>query len=216
MSRGTFRVLLAWVLGELFVDPDVGDELSDAKVEAFQSAAVRRRRAFALVVRRNWRIERAIRGLDLPPELQEWDTLPEGAAVDRLIGYQDGKRFVRGLAGLEPQESMALRYRRLEFVTTDDACRWLRCKPSAYYKFVSEARRKLREFFGLEEGKMRAGGPTVSTGAPVPPEDSWNVHRRGAHRPPRRQRPEGTEQLPPGHVEINGSQVEGELGLSGS
>lgn len=155
MSRGTFRVLLAWVLGELYLAPDVDEELSGPQIEAFQSAAVRRRRAFALVVRRNWKLEAATRDLRLPPQLRELWTLPEGAAVDRLIGYQDGERWIPGIAGLEPQESRALRWRVLELESTEHVCRWLGgVPPSAAYKFVSEARRKLRTLFGLEEGKI--------------------------------------------------------------
>lgn len=148
--KGSFQVLLAWVLGEFYLEPMATEELSEAQIEAFQSAAVRRPRSFAVVVKRNWKLEAATRDLRLPPELRELWTLPDGAAVDRLIGYEDGDRWCPGISGLEPTESKALRWRLLEYESTENICRWMKVTPRTVSNYTWEGLRKLRRLFRPE------------------------------------------------------------------
>lgn len=150
-QQATLRFLLAWLDGRVeFVDPGVEEELTLGQLIALGGAVAQRRKGFLLLVRRNWELEVTARRVALPHEVRELYRLPEGQVVDRLIGYQDGARWCPGIAGLEPAESRALRWRVLEYRPTADICRWLGCRPRTVYNHVSEARRKLRRCLGLE------------------------------------------------------------------
>jgi hypothetical protein len=162
LKPASFRTLLLLLdRDQVYCDPAAEEELSPAQLEALPKVRSRRR-SFLWLARLNWRPVWAGREVDLPRELQQLWAMPEGTAVDRLIGYQDGDRWRPGIAPLEPMEGRALRY-RLEYRSTEDACRWLECKPSAYYKFVSEALRKLRLFMAPVQGKI-LGRPSAPTG----------------------------------------------------
>lgn len=140
-----FRVLWAFLDGaEEYRGPTLEDEFPAAALVAFEAAAVRSQDGFGLLVWRNFGPEWSGRNLFLPAELRDLWRLPKGELVDRLVGYQDGDRWRPGMAGLEPTEGRAFRYRYLQRQSTEDACRWMGVKPGAYYKFASEARRKLR------------------------------------------------------------------------
>ena len=108
------------------------------------------------MAQRNWRLEEQTREVHLNgPALRDLWKLPEGAAVDRLLGYDDGPTWRPGIAGLEPQEARALRYSVVMCWTLKDTERQTGMKPGAVYKARSEARRKLRAFFEFDRAKER-------------------------------------------------------------
>jgi len=122
----------------------------------------RTRYGFALVVQRNWRMEEQTRDVHLNgPALRDLWRLPEGQAVDRLVGYDDGPTWRPGIAGLEPQEARALRFSVVMRWGMGDIRKHTGMSAGAVYKARSEARRKLRAFFGLPERAKEREMPTT-------------------------------------------------------
>jgi hypothetical protein len=152
---GTFQVLWCWLEGDTYIDRP-GEELNPRQVDALRDSVAGRRHGFALVVRRNWRAEQQTRNLELRDDrLRDLWKLPDGAAVDRLLGYQDADRWRPGIAPLEPAQAKVLRLSVIDRLPTWVMCRELHMTPGAVKKARSEGRRKLRELLGLPARERR-------------------------------------------------------------
>jgi DNA-directed RNA polymerase specialized sigma24 family protein len=140
-------VLLVWIDGRLrYLEPSE----EDASV-----ALPERPKGFLLVAERNWEKEVRARQVKLPTELQRLYRLPDGEAVDRLIGYQEKNgTWHPGIASLLPHEAHVLRRRVLERWQNWEVAEELYVKVGSVYVYLHEARSKLKELFGLEHGKV--------------------------------------------------------------
>lgn len=148
-SRGTFELLWCWLNGEVLYESPA-EMLNEQHRLALTSSVRRTRYGFALVVERNWRWEEQTREVHLNgPALRELWKLPEGAAVDRLLGYDDGPTWRPGIAGLEPQEARALRFTVVMHWGMGDIQRHTGLTARSIYNARSEAKAKLRRFFGM-------------------------------------------------------------------
>jgi hypothetical protein len=166
----TFRVLMVWIDGwEAFADAHLDEELLPEHIIALGTAGAARRKGFLLLARKNWELEFQARLVRMPRQIQGLFQLPDGQAVDRLIGYEDeGGRWVRGIAGLEPVEERVLRRSVVDRWPTWEIAREMRLQPSSVRAKRSDARSKLRAFLHL--GALpAAGNGSVHTQAVVCP-----------------------------------------------
>lgn len=164
MKPGTFRILLVWLDAErVYADAVLEEELLPEHVAALDSAGAGRRKGFLLLARRNWELEFQARRVRMPRQVQGLFQMPEGQAVDRLLGHEDGGgRWHPGLAGLQPREAECIRLRVCERWSIWEIAADLRISRGAVDKALSEGRRKLRCAFEPLEGKIRAQGEVRS------------------------------------------------------
>lgn len=148
-SRGTFELLWSWLNGEVLYESPA-ETLSEQHRLALTHSVRRSRYGFALVVERNWRKEEQTREVHLSGvALRDFWRLEEWQAVDRILGHDDGNRWVPGIAGLEPAEARVLRFAVCECWGMQAMKDHLRMTSPAIWKAKSEGKRKLREFFRL-------------------------------------------------------------------
>lgn len=175
---GTFHPLWVWLDGdEVYADARLAEDFGPEHVAALSHVGAGRRKGFGLLVRRNWQTEWQTRRLRLPRELDRLglSQLPDGQAVNRLIGYDDGDRWVPGVAGLEPVESRVLRRSVIDRWATWEIASELKLAPSSVRAKRSDARRKLRTFLGLdrsEHGSVRTQAVLCPSGTLTPPAEA--------------------------------------------
>lgn len=132
------------------------ETLSEQHRLALTNSVRRAKYGWALVVERNWRKEEQTREVHLSGvALRDLWKLEEGQAVDRVLGYDDGNRWIPGIAGLEPAEARVLRYAVVERWGMEAMRGHLQMTSGAIWKAKSEGRRKLREFFRLPAGPAK-------------------------------------------------------------
>jgi len=164
-----FRVLLVWIDGEEYSHhPSAEEEITAGKfkVLAYQAERKRKTRSFVMVARRNWRVEVATRNVRLPDSLRELSTMPDGMAVDRLLGVQDGKRWRPGIAGLEPAEANVIRRKVLDRWPTWEVSQELHITPGSVRVYLFEARRKLRRLLQAGSTVTLSGDRPLPNGSP--------------------------------------------------
>jgi DNA-binding CsgD family transcriptional regulator len=158
MNHGTFEALLVFVdAHQAYASPSAMDQILPREIEDMTEAASASVDGFLFAARRNWQVELITRGVQLPQSLGHLFRLPEGMAVDRLLGVHDDRGGWRaGIASLEPREAECIRLRVCERRATWEICRALGIRPASVHKAISEGRKKLRLRFGLDQGKVSA------------------------------------------------------------
>lgn len=156
-------MLMVWIDAvEVYVGATLDDELLPAVVSALEVAASDRPKSFLLVALRNWELEVVARRVRLPREVRGLFTMPEGEAVDRLLGWEDGGGHWRpGLAGLQPAEARVLRLRVIDRRAVAEVAWALGVRERTVVNHMTEARRKLRAWFGLD-GSGTRGVPSAA------------------------------------------------------
>jgi DNA-binding CsgD family transcriptional regulator len=164
----TFRVLMVWIDGwEAFADAHLNEELLPEYIIALDAAGAARRKGFLLLARKNWELEFQARLVRMPRQIQGLFQLPDGQAVDRLIGYEDeGGRWHPGLAGLQQAEARVLRMRIIRRQRVAEVAWALSVRERTIVNHMAEARRKLRQHFGLYS--PAAIGVPYAASRPVP------------------------------------------------
>lgn len=157
MKPGTFRILLVWLDAErVYADAVLEEELLPEHVAALDSAGAGRRKGFLLLARRNWELEFQARRVRMPRQVQGLFQMPEGQAVDRLLGHEDGGgKWHPGLAGLQQAEARVLRLRVIDRLAPKDIAWALDVKRGTVDNHLYEAHRKLRVAFGLPPRRVR-------------------------------------------------------------
>lgn len=157
MRPSSFRLLLVWVDGHrTWTDEDAMQEITEGEAEALEAAAAAHADGFLLLGQRNWELEVRTRRVHLPSCVRPLFTMPDGEAVDRLLGWHDRHdRWHPGLAGLQPAEARVLRLRVCERRAVRDVAWALSVRERTVVNHMTEAWKKLDALFGLEPRRRR-------------------------------------------------------------